>query len=75
VPSGSTSASEWSGTTGAADPVFTARGGLVFVKDRAIWYDPGPSSRPVAVTGPLDPPTGPYLFGYVDWPDRFAVGA
>ncbi len=76
VPPGSTSPTEWNDTAGAVDPAFTARGdGLLFVKGQTIWYDSGPSSQPVAVAGPLDLPPGPYVFGYVDWPDQFAVGA
>jgi hypothetical protein len=73
LPEGSDAVIQVSDTAGAVDPVFSEKGaGLLFVKDRALWLLPGPARFPVEITGPLQQPPAPYLFGYIDWCDEFA---
>jgi len=73
VPEGSDSPVQVGDTAGAVDPAFSLRGtGLLFVKGQALWLLPGPGGFPVEITGPLQQPPAPYLFGYVDWSDEFA---
>jgi hypothetical protein len=72
--SGTTHATELTGTQGAAAPVWSGDGrSLLYVAGDALWLIPTVGAKPEKVAGPLYPPDAwPSYYGQVGWTSEFA---